>query len=199
LVLGLLTTDPARSWPLLALVTPLCTPALVAVFAVMAEFSQGRGAPVAVLRTFGRTWVASWRRSALLGALGAAVFVVLGVDLAWAWGRQVGAAAIPVLVALMALALATGLLTLVVLAERPAVRLRDALRASLYLAVRRWYLTLISLLVLVVLLQIVATKPALGLGLAAAPLLYVVWANSRFSLRPALDQSDDGERAAARA
>ncbi|MGX7672406.1 hypothetical protein [Plantactinospora sp. DSM 117369] len=31
-------------------------------------------------------------------------------------------------------------------------------------------------------------RPAIALGLAAAtPLLYVVWANSRFSLRAALD------------
>jgi hypothetical protein len=84
-----------------------------------------------------------------------------------------------------------------VLAERPAVRLRDALRASLYLAVRRWYLTALSLVVLVLLVQVVATRPAIGLGLVASPLLYVVWANSRFSLRPALDpaQSTAPERA----
>ena len=82
-------------------------------------------------------------------------------------------------------------------AERPAVRLRDALRASLYLAVRRWYLTALSLVVLVLLVQVVATRPAIGLGLVASPLLYVVWANSRFSLRPALDpaQSTVPERA----
>ena len=33
---------------------------------------------------------------------------------------------------------------------------------------------------------LLAAKPALAIGLATAPLLYVVWANSRFSLRPAL-------------
>jgi hypothetical protein len=71
--------------------------------------------------------------------------------------------------------------------ERPTVRLRDVLKASLYLAIRRWYLTLLSLLVLVLLVEVVAAKPAIGLGLVAAPLLYVVWANSRFTLRTALD------------
>jgi len=87
----------------------------------------------------------------------------------------------------MVLAVATALLTLVVLAERPTVRLRDAVRASLYLGVRRWYLTAVSLAVLLLLVQVVAQKPALGLGLVATPLLYVVWAGSRYSLRPALD------------
>jgi len=94
-----------------------------------------------------------------------------------------------VLAVLMVLVVATTILTLVVLAERPTVRLRDALRASLYLGVRRWYLTGVSLVVLVLLVQVVAQKPALGLGLVATPLLYLVWAGSRYSLRPALDPS----------
>jgi uncharacterized membrane protein YesL len=187
LVVGVLVTDPARSWPLLALVAPLCGPALVGVFAVMTAFGgSGRGG---VLRTFGSAWRASFRRATAVCALATLALVVLGVDIAWAWGRTVGAVAIPVLVTLMVLVVATTILTLVVLAERPTVRLRDALRASLYLGVRRWYLTGVSLVVLVLLVQVVAQKPALGLGLVATPLLYLVWAGSRYSLRPALDPS----------
>lgn len=187
LVLGLVVTDPARSWPLLALVAPLCGPALVGVFAVMAAFGgSGRGG---VLRTFGSAWRAAFRRATAVCALATLALVVLGVDIAWAWGRSIGAVAIPVLAVLMVLVVATTVLTLVVLAERPTVRLRDALRASLYLGVRRWYLTGVSLVVLVLLVQVVAQKPALGLGLVATPLLYLVWAGSRYSLRPALDPS----------
>ena len=187
LVVGLLVTDPARSWPLLALVAPLCGPALVGVFAVMTAFGgSGRGG---VLRTFGSAWRASFRRATAVCALATLTLVVLGVDIAWAWGRSIGAVAIPVLAVLMVLVVATTILTLVVLAERPTVRLRDALRASLYLGVRRWYLTGVSLVVLVLLVQVVAQKPALGLGLVATPLLYLVWAGSRYSLRPALDPS----------
>jgi hypothetical protein len=86
----------------------------------------------------------------------------------------------------MVLITATTLLALVVIAERPAVRLRDALRACLYLSLRRWYLTAFSLAVLALLEALVASRPAIAFGLAAAPLLYVVWANSRFTLREAL-------------
>jgi len=187
LVVGVLVTDPARSWPLLALVAPLCGPALVGVFAVMTAFGgSGRGG---VLRTFGSAWRASFRRAIAVCALATLALVVLGVDIAWAWGRSIGAVAIPVLAVLMVLVVATTILTLVVLAERPTVRLRDALRASLYLGVRRWYLTGVSLVVLALLVQVVAQKPALGLGLVATPLLYLVWAGSRYSLRPALDPS----------
>ena len=189
LVLGLVVTDPARSWPVLALVAPLCGPALVGVFAVMTTLggSEPRSDPFGVVGTFAAAWRASFRRATGVCALATLALVVLSVDVAWAWGRTIGAAAIPVLVTLMVLAVATALLTLVVLAERPTVRLRDAVRASLYLGVRRWYLTAVSLAVLLLLVQVVAQKPALGLGLVATPLLYVVWAGSRYSLRPALD------------
>jgi uncharacterized membrane protein YesL len=184
LVAGVLVTDPARSWPLLALVAPLCAPGVCAAFAVLSAFSGERSN--AVVRTFATAWRASLRRAATLGALATAALVILGVDARAAWGHPVGAAAIPVLVTAMILVAATSLLALVVIAERPAVRLRDALRACLYLALRRWYLTAFSMAVLALLETLVATRPAIAFGLAAAPLLYLVWANSRFTLREAL-------------
>jgi uncharacterized membrane protein YesL len=192
LVIGLVVTDPLRSWPLLALIAPLCTPAVVAAFAVLSGVGSGsadpqRRASDGIVRQFGRAWLSSWRRATALGAMATAALVVLGVDAAWAWGRPIGAAALPVFAMLAVLVVATGLLSLVALAERPAARLRDVLRCSVYLAVRRWYLTALSLLTLGLLAMLFAGRPALAVGLAASPLLYVVWANSRFSLRPALD------------
>lgn len=184
LIVGLVVTDPARSWPLLALVAPLCAPAVVAAFALLASITRPKAG---VVREFGRVWLASWRRAMTLGAMAVAALVVLGVDVRWAWGRQIGAVAIPVLVTLMVLVLATGVVALVALAERPTARLREVLRYSVYLALRRWYLTAVSLLALLLLAMVFASRPAIAVGLAASPLLYVVWANSRFSLRPALD------------
>ncbi|PWD50668.1 hypothetical protein C8046_08375 [Serinibacter arcticus] len=75
--------------------------------------------------------------------------------------------------------------------ERPDARLRDVLKVSLYLAVRRWYLTLVSLVVLGSLTLIFTEQPGFAVGLLAAPLLYAVWGNSRYSLRPVL-HPDDG-------
>jgi uncharacterized membrane protein YesL len=184
LVAGLLTTDPAQSWPLLALVAPLCAPGVCAAFAVLAAFTADRSTPVAA--TFVRAWRASFRRALALGAITTGALVVLGVDVRAAWGHPIGAVAIPVLLVAMTLIVATALLAAVVLAERPTVRLRDAGRVCLYLAVRRWYLTAVSLGVLAMLHTLLASHPAIALGLAAAPLLYVVWANSRFTLNAAL-------------
>jgi hypothetical protein len=88
------------------------------------------------------------------------------------------------IVVAMTLIVITTLLVLVVLAEHPGTRLRDAARAALYLGVRRWYLSLFSLLALVLFEALLAARPAIAIGVVASPLLYVVWANSRFTLIP---------------
>jgi uncharacterized membrane protein YesL len=187
MVAALLTTDPGRSWPLLALLAPGCAPGVCAAFAVLSAYTDDRSTPVA--GTFLRAWRATFRRAFTLGGLTSAALVVLAVDARAAWGHPVGAAVIPVLLVAMTLVVATALLVAVVLAERPAARLRDAARICLYLAVRRWYLTIVSLAVLALLHALLATRPAIALGLAATPLLYVVWANSRFTLVPPLMRS----------
>jgi uncharacterized membrane protein YesL len=184
LVVVLLVTDPSRSWPLLALLAPLCAPALVAAFAVFAAYSADGS--TAVVRTFGAAWRRRLRPALAVGALTVAVLVVLGVDTRAVWGATAGALAIPFFATVAVVILATATLALVGLVERPDVRVRDLLRAALYLAVRRWYLSAASLVVLGLLVTMVGSRPVLGLGLAAAPLLYVVWANSRYAMRPVL-------------
>ena len=187
LVAGLLTTDPVRSWPLLAALAALGAPAVCAAFAVFAGFTADRS--VGVVRTFTRAWWASARGALRLGALAAAAVVVLAVDARALWGRPVGAVAIPVLVVLVVLVLAATMLSLAALAEVPTARVRDVLRVSMYLAVRRWYFTAASLGTLSLLFALFAAKPAIAMGLAATPLLYAVWGNSRFTLRPVLEPS----------
>ncbi|PRZ08680.1 putative membrane protein YesL [Isoptericola sp. CG 20/1183] len=184
----LATTDPRASWPALAVVAPLVAPALVAAFAVFSALSAD-GSTTAV-RTFWRAYRRHARRALAIGAMTSAVVVVLAVDVAAVWGARIGAAAIPVFVTLLVLTVLTALMALVAVPELPTARLRDLLRTSLYLAVRRWYLSVAALAVLGMLLSIVATRPAVGLGFVAAPLLFVVWGGCRFALRSALP---DGE------
>jgi len=94
------------------------------------------------------------------------------------------------------LAIAVGLVALVAISEVPTARLRDVLRAGLYLSLRRWYLTAASLAALAAQVAVFATAPALGLGLTASAALFFAWTNSRFTLRPVLDLD---EKAAAQA
>lgn len=184
LVVLLITTDPVLSWPLLALAVPLAAPALTGAFAAFREF--GRGEPQ-VVRSFFRGWKATWRKGMLIGAAAAASVVVLLVDVRAVAVLPASVVVVPVLALLTVVAVATALVALAALAEAPQARLRDILKAALYLSVRRWYLTALSFAVLGVQLALFTTMPAIAIGLTCAPALYVAWANSRYTLRPVLD------------
>lgn len=184
LVVLLITTDPALSWPLLALAAPLAAPALTGAFTAFREF--GHGEPQ-VVRSFLRGWKATWRKGMLIGAAAAASVVVLLVDVRAVSALPASVVVVPVLALLTVIAVATGLVSLVALAEAPQARMRDILKAALYLSVRRWYLTALSFAVLGVQLALFTTMPAIAIGLTCAPALYIAWANSRYTLRPVLD------------
>jgi len=197
LVALLVTTDPAASWPALALVAPLCAPGLVAAFAVFGAFSADPSAGVA--RTFWRAYRTHWRRSVAVGAIVTALVVVLAVDVRAVWGLTIGAVAIPVFLTLGLLVVVTALVALAAVPDHPQLRLRDLLRASSFAAVRRWYLSVLSLVALATLGALVVAHPALALGLALAPLLFAVWGGSRYALHAVLTPaSTTGPRLAAR-
>ena len=183
-VVLLITTDPGLSWPLLALAAPLSAPALTGAFAAFREF--GRGEPQ-VVRSFLRGWRATWRKGMLIGAAAAASVVVLLVDVRAVAALPASVVVVPVLALLTVIAVATALVALVALAEAPQARLRDIVKAALYLSVRRWYLTALSFAVLSVQFALFTTMPAIAIGLTCATALYVAWANGRYTLRPVLD------------
>ncbi|WP_265521129.1 DUF624 domain-containing protein [Oerskovia flava] len=184
LVVLAMTTDPATSWPVLALVVPFCTPAVVAAFGVFSAFTSD--ASTQVVRTFWRTYRRQWRRSLVLGVLSTALVVILAVDIAAVWGSIVGAVAIPVFAMLTVLTVVTALVAATALPDHPEARLRDLFRVALFVGVRRWYLTLPSLVVLSMLASLVAARPAVGLGVALAPLLFAAWGATRYALNATL-------------
>jgi uncharacterized membrane protein YesL len=177
------TTDPARSWPLLAVVGAIAAPGATAAFRAFSEHSQGGDGPV---RAFARGYRDCWRPALAIGALTAGTLTVLLVDVRALAASAAGIIVIPLLAVLCVLTFGIGAVSLVVVAEAPQARLRDVLRASAYLTVRRWYLTAASLVVGCVQLAVFTQAPALALGVTAAPMLYVAWANSRYILRPVL-------------
>lgn len=183
LVVLVAVTDLATTWPFAALTAPLLGPALAAAFVVFAAFSTDGS--TTVVRTFARAWRRHLRRGLAIGALATGAVVVTAVDVAFFWGRTAGAVAIPVLVTLAAGAVTTAVLALVAVPEMAGARLRAVLLAAVVLGARRWYLSAGALLVLGLLASVVAVRPVVGLGFAAAPLLYAVWGTCRFVLRPA--------------
>lgn len=182
LVLLVALTDPAETWPYVALLAPLLGPALAAAFAVFGAFSSNGSTEV--VRTFARAWRRYVGRGLAIGALATGAVVVAAVDVAFFWGRAAGAVAIPVLVSLALGAVLTAVLALAAVPDLPGARLREVLLAAVVLGARRWYLSAGALLVLGLLVSVVAARPMVGLGFAAAPLLYAIWGICRFTLRP---------------
>jgi uncharacterized membrane protein YesL len=180
----LVATDPAATWPVLAVLIPLTFPAFVATCQVFADSSDG------VVRTFAGAWRRSFRKAVVLGSSATALVTVLVVDVSALFGQRIGAVVIPILVVVAVLAVSTAIHAVVALVDAPAARLRDLVWWSVYLAVRRWYLAGISLAALGVQAAFLLERPALAVGLSAAPVLYVVWANSRHALRPAFVAAD---------
>ena len=182
LVLVLAFGDPTQGWLPLVLATIAAIPGVPAAFEVFRSYSDD--ASVSVVRTFAKTWWKALRKSLTIGAFAVGAIAILVIDIVWAWGQQIGAVAIPVFVIAAAIAAATALGTLVAVVERPEAKLRELAKAALYLMLRRWHLTALSFLGCAALIAIITQRPALGLGVALAPLLYLVWANTRNTLNP---------------
>ncbi len=179
----LLTTDPALSWPLLLIALPLCAPALAGALTAFRAHGLGESR---VVRAF---W-AGWRRTAakalLIGAIVALALAVVLVDVRAVSAASWSVVVVPLCATVALLVVATAPIALTALAEAPGTPLRVLLSTAAVLAVRRWYLSAVTLLVLAGQAVLFTTSPALALGLTAAPALYLVWANARFSLRPVL-------------
>jgi hypothetical protein len=172
----LVTTDPSLSWPALALAA---VPAGMGIAASFGTFRAHAGGEPSVFRTFFRQLGRTWKQSLALSAVVVAIVVVAAVDVFVLVPTGAGAIAAPLLVIIALLAIATGVVGFAAIAEDPRARIRDV-------AVRRWPFTIASFAVIGVQAAVVTQAPALGIGLTAAACLYVVWAGSRYSLRPAL-------------
>lgn len=187
LLVLLVVTDPARSWPAIAVAGVLAAPAPVAAFSAFRAHGLGGAGP---FRSFAAGYRRTWRKAFAIGAMTVGAIVVLLVDVRALATATAGVVVVPLLLVLAGLVLATALVALVALAEAPDTRLRDILRVSVVLAVRRWYLTLVSLAIIAVQIAVFVNLPAIGVGVTAAAALYLAWANSRYTLRPVLPASE---------
>jgi len=184
LLVVLITTDPAHSWPLIAVTAPLAAPAVAGAFRAYREFGSNGLTPAKAFFTGIRQ---TWARALAIGGMASAVLTILVVDVSMLANTTVGVLVVPVLAVLVIIAAGTAMVALAAIAEAPTARLRDVLTAALTLSVRRWYVTAVSLAVGGVQAAVFVNAPAIGVGVTAAAVLYLIWANSRFTLRPVLD------------
>ena len=182
-------TDVRSTWFPVLMLTPFLAISLAAAFSVFERFTVD--GTVSVARGFVHAWATNARRAGAAGVVVALGMFVLGVDVAFAWGSPIGGVAIPVFVTFMALLLSTALHVLVgVVLGVESTNALALWKACLYFSVRRWYLTVMSMAMLLLLGSFIYSMPAWGAGLAASPILYVAWANSRQTLLPIAATAD---------
>ncbi|MEV4114321.1 hypothetical protein [Nonomuraea sp. NPDC049695] len=177
--------DPLASWPFFAVLSSLCAPALTGAFRCFAELGEGSAA---VFRPFWDGYRRAAGRSLIVWAVGAAAVSVLAVDAVAVSRTAWGPALAPFFATAAALVVAAVVATLALLAEQRdgSVRLRDLVRPCLYLVARRWYLAAANVVVLGLAVAVILLKPVIGVLLLCSPLLYLVWATTRFVLAPVL-------------
>jgi uncharacterized membrane protein YesL len=141
--------------------------------------------PERLMRAFWSAYRAGFVRSLATAGAASAAVIVLGVDLRMAVGGRFGVVT-PLLAVLIALVV---VLTTTVLAAGRRLTRREVVVAA-YLSLRKWYLSTAGLAVLGVLLAAVVARPAVGLFLLPAPVLYVVWANARHVLSPLTEREE---------
>ena len=168
--------SPLSAWPFFVALSVFCGPAVGAAFAVFGDVAED---PQHLVRRFWSAYRTGFARSAATAGVAAGAVIVLGVDLQMAVGTRLGAVT-PVLAVLIGLVV---IVSTTVLAAGRRLSRRELVVAA-YLSLRRWYLSLANVVVLGVLLAAVVAKPAVGLFLLPAPVLYVVWANARHVLSP---------------
>lgn len=136
---------------------------------------------------FARAYRATFWRSLGVGAIFWGAALVLLVDAVWAMREPWGVYVIPALAVLGVLALAAGVVGLVVAVDLPRARWSAIVRTAAWLSLRKWYFSLANLLVGGLLLWGLQRQTILVAALVPSLALYVLWANARWMAKPVRD------------
>ncbi|AYG02295.1 hypothetical protein [Gryllotalpicola protaetiae] len=174
----LLVGNPLSAWPFFLLLSLTLAPSAAAAFAAFEAANAGGASPFAA---FWRGWRRTAKPAFMVGAALGALVLLVGMDLATTAGTPAGALFAPVLLLAAALGVAVAVLVLTGLATTD-VRLGALAKASVFIALRRAPLSLLSLAAVAGACVFVLAQPVLGALLGAAPLLFIVFSNARASL-----------------
>ncbi|SHE26725.1 hypothetical protein [Actinomyces glycerinitolerans] len=201
---------PWRSFPTLIAVLWLTSPGLAVAFAAFRDspaFGRSllrRQAPAgsamdsaadsywrldedyAMVRPCVRALRGLWWRALLAAAPFAGAALVLCVDIVWLAGTGAGAYVAPALATTVLLVLLAWPVAIVVVTERPGVRTAAVLRLALTLVVRRWYFSLLNLLVMLGIFFGLVAQPFLMAAVGNGFLLHLLWANARWMVLPSI-------------
>ncbi len=180
-----LVADPTAAWPFFLALAVTVVPSLAGIFAAFRALNDDGGA-VKPVAAFLRGYKRSFRRAALLGLGAVAVLMFLGVDLVIVQSMPAAAVLVPLIVVAAAVTVSLAVTAIAGVVLLPEARLKSVLKASLYLSVRRWYLSAAALILLGIIVSAAVLQPVMGVALAPAPLLFVVWSNASYAFQAVL-------------
>jgi uncharacterized membrane protein YesL len=180
-----LVADPVAAWPFFLALSVTVPPSLAGLFASFQALNDD-GAAAKPVASFLRGYRRGFRRAAPLGLAAVALLLFLGVDLAIVQSMPAAAILVPMIVVAAAITVSVAAMAVAGVVILPDAGLKNLLKASLYLAVQRWYLSLAMLVLLGIIASAALLQPVLGVALAPAPLLFVVWSNAAFAFSTAL-------------
>jgi uncharacterized membrane protein YesL len=176
------------AWPFFLLLSVTVAPSLAAAFAAFQSLKEAKGPAVRPVAPFLLGYRRSFRRAAPAGLAAVATVGFLGVDLAIVQVMPAAAVLVPLIAVALTAVVCVAVTVLAGMVLLPRARTRAILKASLFLAVQRWYLSLAALVLLGIIVAAVLVQPVIGVALAPAPLLFVVWSNAAFAFQAALQE-----------
>jgi uncharacterized membrane protein YesL len=183
-----LVEDPLAAWPFFLALSVTVVPSLAGVFSAFRALGDD-GTAVKPVAAFLRGYRRSFRRTAPLGLAAAAALMFLFVDLAIVQAMPAAAVLAPLIAVAAAAAACITVTVTAGLVLLPEARLKSLAKAAVYLSVRRWYLSLALLALIAIILGAVLVQPVLGVALAPAPLLFVIWSNTSWAYSTALREN----------
>ncbi|MFJ4171866.1 DUF624 domain-containing protein [Paenarthrobacter sp. NPDC089714] len=180
-----LVADPAAAWPFFLALSVTIAPSLAGLFAAFRSLNDDGGA-VTPVAAFLSGYKRSFTRTAPLGVAAVALLLFLGVDLVAIQSLPGAALLLPLIVVAAAVTVSLAVTAIAGVVLLPQARLKSILKASLYLVVQRWYLSLAMLVLLCIIVSAALLQPVLGIALAPAPLLFVIWSNASYAFHAVL-------------
>jgi uncharacterized membrane protein YesL len=180
-----LVADPIGAWPFFMALSVTVPPSLAALLTAFKDLNADGGA-VKPAASFLRGYKRSFRRAAPLGLAAVAALLFLGVDLVIVQSMPAAAVLVPLIVVAAAVTCCLAVTAIAGIVLLPDASLRSLLKASLYLSIQRWYLSFAILVLLGIIAAAALLQPVLGVALAPAPLLFVVWSNAAYAFHAAL-------------
>ena len=181
--------DPVAAWPFFLALAVTVGPSLAGAFNAFHALAEEDGPAVRPVAAFLRGYKQSFSRAAPVGLAAVVLLGFLAMDLAIIQSMTWAAVLIPLIVVAAVVAVCVAVLTIAGIVLLPQARLKSVAKAALFLSVQRWYLSAAALMLLLIIAAAALVQPVVGIALAPAPLLFVVWSNAAYAFRAALQDS----------